>query len=127
MAHRFKYCVILASLALGACASQTPPPVGDLAVTSSTIDDAEHNGAVEFAPIQLQEARDKLAAAQQAVRDDNNDLATSLAAEAVVEAKVAQVTTEAGHAQKSAAAVQQTINTLHTTANQNVTEQNPPL
>jgi hypothetical protein len=90
--------------------------VADIAVTTATIDDAEHNGAVEFAPIQLQTARDKLAAAQQAVRDDDNDLATSLAAEASVEAKLAQVTAEAGHAQKSASVVQQTIETLHSTA-----------
>ena len=127
MAQHLKFYVVLAGLALGACASETPPPIADLAVTSSTIDDAEHNGAVEFAPLQLQEARDKLAAAQQAVRADDNNLATSLAAEAAVEAKLAQVTTEAGHAQKSAVAVQQTINTLHTTANQNVNAQNPPL
>lgn len=120
MVRRHTVLLSLTLLALCACASQTPPPVADIAVTTATIDDAEHNGAVEFAPIQLQTARDKLAGAQQAVRDNDNDLATSLAAEAAVEAKLAQVTAEAGHAQKSASAVQQTIETLHSTANQTV-------
>jgi hypothetical protein len=110
------------SLTLSGCATSTPPPVADLAIAGSTIDDAEHNGAVEFAPIQLQAARDKLAAAQQAVRDDDNKRAVSLAYEAKVEAKLAQVTAESGHAQKSAGAVQQTVDTLHTTADQNVSQ-----
>ncbi len=112
--------IFLASVTLSGCATSTPPPVADLAIASSTIDDAEHNGAVEFAPIQLQAARNKLAAAQQAVRGDDNKLAVSLAYEAKVEAKLAQVTAEAGHARKSAEAVQQTVDTLHTTADQNV-------
>ena len=120
MALRRTVLTLLTCLSLGACASQTPPPLADIAVATSTIDDAEHNGAVEFAPIQLQSARVKLAGAQQAVRDNNNVLATSLAAEAAVEARLARVTAEAGHARKSASAVQQTIETLHSTANQSV-------
>ena len=88
---------------------------------------AGHNAALVFAPLQLQAAGDKLAAAWQAIRDDNSDLATSLAVESEAETKTAQLTMEAGHEQKSVVAVQQTTGAFHNTANQTANSQNPPL
>ena len=88
---------------------------------------AEHNAAIVFTPLQLQAAHDKLAAAQQAVRDHNNVLATSLATESRAETKFAQVNMEAGHAEETAVAVQQTTGTFHNSANQTANSQNPPL
>lgn len=100
------------ALALTGCASRPQPPTAQMAVAASSIDDAEHNGAVEYAPVELRQARDKYAAAQAASRNDNNVAAEQLASEAELDAKLARVTADAAHARVSANAVQQGNQTL---------------
>jgi len=102
--------IILAPL-LSACASGQPP-TAQLAVAGSTLSDAERAGAVRDAPVELKLARQKLAAAQAATREENYDEARRLASEAEADAKLAEVKTRATHAEQSAAAVQRGAATL---------------
>jgi hypothetical protein len=99
-------------LALAGCASGGQPPTAELAVTQSTISEAERAGAVQYAPVELNRARQKLDAAQQAVRAEKYEQARSLASEAEADAKLARAKTDASLAEKSASTVNQDISTL---------------
>ena len=101
-----------AVLALAGCASSGQPPTAELAVTQSTISEAERAGAVQYAPVELNQARQKLDAAQQAVRAEKYDQARGLASEAEADAKLARAKTEESLAEKSASTVNQDISTL---------------
>jgi hypothetical protein len=108
--HALPALIILAPL-LSACAS-AQPPTAQLAVAGSTLSDAERAGAVRDAPVELNLARQKLAAAQAATRQENYDEARRLATEAEADAKLAEVKTRATLAEQSAAAVQRGATTL---------------
>ena len=56
------------ALAVGGCAG-TPPPTAELAVANTRIEEAERNGGVQYAPVELSDARSKLGRAQAAVRE----------------------------------------------------------
>src|SRR5689334_17765294 len=96
-------------LALAGCASGGQAPKAELAVTQSTISEAERAGAVQYAPVELNQARQKLEAAQEAVRAEKYDQARRLAEEADADAKLARTKTEAGLAEKSANTVSRDI------------------
>lgn len=78
-----------AVIALAACASTPPPPVASLEAARQAIANAEQARAVEHAPLELREARDKLAAANNAVDNENMLAAQQLAEESRVLAELA--------------------------------------
>ncbi len=78
-----------AIISLGACASTPPPPVASLEAARQAIANAEQARAVEHAPLELREARDKLAAANNAVENENMLTAQHLAEESRVLAELA--------------------------------------
>ena len=78
-----------AIISLGACASTPPPPVASLEAARQAIANAEQARAVEHAPLELREARDKLAAANNAVENENMLTAQHLAEESRVLADLA--------------------------------------
>lgn len=78
-----------AIISLGACASTPPPPVASLKAARQAIANAEQARAVEHAPLELREARDKLAAANNAVENENMLTAQHLAEESRVLAELA--------------------------------------
>lgn len=78
-----------AVIALAACASTPPPPVASLEAARQAIANAEQARAVEHAPLELREARDKLAAANNAVDNENMREAQQLAEESRVLAELA--------------------------------------
>ena len=84
-----------ATLLLAACASGKPPS-GELAVARSTVDRV---GAAPItasaAPVEMQSARDKLAAAQRAMDDKDYELARRLAEQAEVDARFAEARAQA--------------------------------
>lgn len=88
---------------LAACSSMPPPPTEQLAVSSAAVASAASAGATELAAAELRTARDKLARANAAVATDDNARALTLAQQAQVDARLAEVKTRAIKAQKAAA------------------------
>lgn len=100
--------VLSASLGLAACASDVPPPTAQLGASTQAVLTAERAGALQYAPVELQAARDKLAAADQAMRADERTRARHLAEQAQVDAELATVRSQRAVAQQAAGAVRRT-------------------
>ncbi|MDX1542256.1 MAG: DUF4398 domain-containing protein [Geminicoccaceae bacterium] len=77
------------TLLLAACAS-TPPPEGELRAAEVAVGEAVEADAGVHAPALLQQARDKLARAKQAVDDERPVEARRLAEQAAVDAQLAE-------------------------------------
>jgi Domain of unknown function (DUF4398) len=97
--------IAVGCILLVACASEPPPP--QLAVAASTLSDAERAGAVQYAPVELNRARDELARAKDAMHDGKSQEARRLADEAEADAKLAAVKTQAAQADQAASTVRQ--------------------
>ena len=95
--------LLMCSGLLASCAG-TPPPPAELAVANSTVQQAEQVGAVQYAPVELNNARAKIALANNAVKGDHPKEAQRLAAEAAADAKLAEAKAQAVQAQQAAAA-----------------------
>lgn len=78
-----------AVITLAGCASTPPPPVASLEAARNAIEDAEQARAIEHAPLELRESREKLAAANNAVDNENMLAAHYLAEESRVLAELA--------------------------------------
>jgi hypothetical protein len=103
--------IAVVALAVGGCAG-TPPPTAELAVANTRIEEAERNGGVQYAPVELSEARSKLGRAQAAVREGKNEDARRLAGEAEADARLADVKARAATHAKAADAIQQDVQVL---------------
>ncbi|WP_042696197.1 DUF4398 domain-containing protein [Azospirillum sp. B506] len=97
--------VLSAALGMAACASDVPPPTAQLGAASQAVQEAERANALQYAPVALQSARDKLAAADKAMRADERTRARRLAEEARVDAELATVTAQRAVTQQAATAV----------------------
>jgi Domain of unknown function (DUF4398) len=93
-------------LLLGACATQGPPPVANLAVAHTSFNQAEAAGAAQYAPVEFATARDKLARADAAMRDERYNDARRLTDEAAADADVAERRTRAIKAEGAAVQLQ---------------------
>lgn len=100
------------AVGLAACAGGVPPPTGEVAVANARISDAERSGAVQYAPVELNDARSKLGQAEAAMRDHDYQHATRLAGEAEADARLADVKARAAAQQKAAGTIQQDMQTL---------------
>jgi len=91
----------LCLLAFGivACAS-APVPVDKLAVAKNSVERAEQAQAAQFAQVELNTARSKLAAAQAAADKRDADVAARLADQAEVDAQLAEFTARAKQQQQ---------------------------
>jgi len=83
---------------VGACASTPPAPESALDAARVAISNAEKADAGRFAGAELGEARDKLALADTATRDENMVVAERLARESQVQAELASARTAAAKA-----------------------------
>ena len=109
--------VLSAVLVLGACASQGPAPVADLAVARTSLAQAESAGASQYAPIELLSARDKLSRAEVAMNDKRFNDARALSNEAAADADVAERKARAVKATKTASELQRSNTVLGTELN----------
>lgn len=82
----------------GACATTPPAPISALDAARLAISNAEKVDAGRFAGAELGEARDKLALADTATRDENMIVAERLARESQVQAELASARTAAAKA-----------------------------
>jgi hypothetical protein len=86
-----------ALLGLAACAGPSGPP-GEVAQAELAVRDAQTSGADEEAAAELQLASEKLERARRALDDGDSERARRLAAEATVDAQLAEARAEAASA-----------------------------
>lgn len=92
---------VAAASAVAGCAS-TPMPTDRIALAERAVQDAERAGAVELAPVEMRNAREKLTAAQKAATEREAESTARLSEQAEIDAQVAEAT---ARAEKSARAV----------------------
>lgn len=106
----------IGALALVACASVPPPPTDAFQAADTAITNADKEGAVEFAPLELKSARDKMAQARNAVANEPSEEAVMQARrwadEASADAELATARARAGRAAVVNAELQKNIDTL---------------
>jgi hypothetical protein len=105
-------CCGIALLLAAGCASLKTPATAEVAVSEAAVTDAASAGGTEFAPVEMNGARDKLAQAKQAMTAKDYQLAIDLANAAEADAKLAQAKANSAKAQKAAKALQDDIRLL---------------
>lgn len=96
---------------MAGCAS-TPAPTEQIAVARAAVMHASNADTNQYAPVELKSARDKLSRAEQAMADEKYELARQLAAEAQIDARLAESRTESAKAQKAAQDAQEATGVL---------------
>jgi hypothetical protein len=94
------------------CSSLKTPATAEVAVSKAAVADAAGAGGAEFAPIEMNSAREKMALANKALAKKDYKLATNLANEAEADAKLAQSKANSAKAQAAANALQDDIRVL---------------
>jgi len=103
--------ISLGFIMLAGCAS-TPVPNEQLAVTKAAVESASREGATEYAPLEMKMAREKLEAANMAVSRDENEKAGYLAAEAQLDARLAETKAQKVKIDKGNAEVEKSTDTF---------------
>lgn len=89
------------ALLMVGCAS-VAPPTSQIAVSKAAVAHANNAATTQYAPVELQAAKDKLARAEQAMVKEDYVLARQLAEEAQADARLAEAKSETAQAQKAA-------------------------
>lgn len=95
-----------------ACTTMKTPATADVAVSKAALENAAGAGAVEYAPVEMNSAREKMAQANAAMAEKHYQRAIDLAAQAQADAKLAQSKANSAKAQLAAAALQDDIRVL---------------
>ncbi|MBZ8143783.1 hypothetical protein CLD22_28730 [Rubrivivax gelatinosus] len=91
--------LVVAALALGACAT-TPPPA-ELGLANAALSHAVAAGAPEFAPVEMAAAREKMTRANKAMADQEPERARALAQQAQLDAQLAEARAESEKARRA--------------------------
>lgn len=94
------------------CSSLKTPATANVAVSSAAVESAASAGGAEFAPVEMNSAREKMSLANQAMAGKNYKLANELATQAEADAKLAQGKANSAKAQTAANALQDDIRVL---------------
>ncbi|WP_025917269.1 DUF4398 domain-containing protein [Herminiimonas sp. CN] len=94
------------------CSSLKTPATASVAVSKAAVENASVAGGAEFAPVEMDSAREKMALANKAMAAKNYKLAGDLAAQAQADAKLAQGKANSAKAQTAADALQDDIRVL---------------
>ncbi|MGR9054177.1 MAG: DUF4398 domain-containing protein [Gammaproteobacteria bacterium] len=105
------FSVFGSALLLTGCAG-TLPPHEEISRSSYAIKQAEEDGALDMAPLELRKAQKSLAKAQAAMQEEEYEVALHHAETAEIEAALAKAKTESAKAKKSAEEIQESIKTL---------------
>ncbi len=101
-----------AAAMLTAC-SNLPPPVEQMAVTRTTVERVSSApNAVDAAPVELSQAREKLARAERAMNDKDYVAARRLGAEAEADARVAESRASAMRGERALKEIRDSIRSL---------------
>lgn len=104
-------CAVAVLMSAG-CSSLKMPATASVAVSKAAVDNASVAGGAEFAPVEMNSAREKMALANKAMTAKNYKLAGDLAAQAQADAKLAQGKANSAKAQTAADALQDDIRVL---------------
>jgi hypothetical protein len=94
------------------CSSLKTPATADVAVSKAAVENAVNAGGGQFAPAEMNSARDKLTLANKAMAAKDYKLAVDLASQAQADAKLAQGKANSAKAQAAADALQDDIRML---------------
>lgn len=94
------------------CSSLVTPATADVAVSKAAVDNAVGAGGGEFAPVEMQSAREKMARANKAMAAKDYKLAIELANQAQADAKLAQAKANSAKAKIASDALQDDIQVL---------------
>lgn len=108
---RLTLCSAAAVLVVG-CSTNKAPAIGDVAVSKAAVESATSAGGAEFAPVEMNSAREKLAAANKAMASKHYKRADELANQALADAKLAQGKANSAKAQSAVNALQDDIQVL---------------
>jgi hypothetical protein len=111
-------CGLTVVLTVG-CSSLKTPATADVAVTNAAVESAVGAGGSQFAPIEMNAARNKLALASQALARKDYKLAMSLADQSRADAKLAQGKANSAKARAAADALEDDIQILREEINRN--------
>ncbi len=101
------------AVAMLAACSSLPPPVEQMAVTRTTVERVSSApSAVDAAPVELSQARDKLARAERAMNDKDYVTARRLGAEAEADARVAESRASAMRGERALKEIRESIRSL---------------
>lgn len=99
-------------LTVGCSSRLKTPATADVAVSKAAVENAAGAGGAEFAPVEMNAAREKMALANKAMAAKDYKLAVDLAAQAQADAKLAQGKANSAKAQAAADALQEDIRVL---------------
>ena len=100
------------AVSLSGCSS-VPPPVEQIAVSRTAVERASSSpNAVDAAPVDLQQARQKLERAQRAMTERDYVLARRMAEQADVDARVAESRASSARGERALKEVQDSIRAL---------------
>ncbi len=102
------------------CSSLKTPATADVAVSKAAVANAAGAGGVEYAPVEMTSARDKMALANKAMAAKDYKTASDLAAQAEADANLAQSKANSAKAQAAAAALQEDIRVLRNELERNL-------
>lgn len=94
------------------CTSLKTPATASVAVSTAAVENASSAGAAEFAPVEMNSAREKMALANKALAAKEYKLAGDYADQAQADAKLAQSKANSAKAQTAANALQDDIRVL---------------
>jgi hypothetical protein len=94
------------------CSSMKAPATTSIAVSNEAVNSAGGAGGAEFAPVEMNSARQKLALSNKAMAAKDYKLANDLATQAQADAKLAQGKANSAKAQLAANALQDDIRVL---------------
>ena len=101
------------------CGSLKTPATADVAVTNAAVESAVGAGGSQFAPVEMNAARSKLALARDALAHKDYKLAISLADQSKADAKLAQGKANSAKARAAADALEDDIQILREEINRN--------
>jgi len=104
--------VLLIGGVLGIVGCAGKPPLETLSKAELAVQEADKRTASQYAPLELQTAREQLDKAKKAINDEEYDEARRLADQALVNAQLAEAKAGAEKARQAAAELQKSIQTL---------------
>ena len=102
----------VAVILVAGCSSMKEPATSSVAVSKAAVSNAAGAGGAEFAPVEMNSAREKMALANKAMREKDYKLANDLANQAQADAKLAKGKADSAKAQTAADALQDDIRVL---------------
>lgn len=107
--------VVLSAAAMAVtvgCSSLKTPATADVAVSKAAVQNAAGADGMEYAPVEMNAAREKMVLANKALADKDYERASELANQAEADAKLAQSKANSAKAKAAADALQEDVRVL---------------